>query len=74
MISTQSKKIAKAIRMSSQVSTQSCPDIMCTVVTGEVTDPRSQKCDHVVDGEGDQQQRKAKHEHDANLSSHSSLA
>jgi hypothetical protein len=34
--SIQSRKMAKARRISCQVSTQSCPDIICTVVTGEV--------------------------------------
>jgi len=34
--STQSRKIEKARKISCQVSTQSTPDIMWTVVTGEV--------------------------------------
>ena len=36
MISTASNRMEKASSISSQVSTQSWPDIMCTVVTGAV--------------------------------------
>ena len=44
-----------------QVSTQSWPDIMCTVVAGAVQlTPGVRERDDVVNGEGNKQQRKAK--------------